>query len=161
MIFVTIGSMFPFDRLVRAMDVWTATQGASADVLAQIGEGNYKPQHMRWVARLDYAAYNAAVAGARLVVAHAGVGAVITAGECGAPIVVLPRRMYLGEHISDHQMETAAWLRGKPGIYVAESEADIPAHIAAAFVQEAPSSRRIEDAADAVFIARLRAFILR
>jgi hypothetical protein len=25
-IFVTIGSMFPFDRLIRAMDVWAAAQ---------------------------------------------------------------------------------------------------------------------------------------
>ena len=27
MIFVTIGSMFPFERMIRAMDAWAATEG--------------------------------------------------------------------------------------------------------------------------------------
>ena len=45
MIFVTIGSMFPFDRLIRVMDDWTARSGRK-DVLAQIGNGGYVPQHM-------------------------------------------------------------------------------------------------------------------
>ena len=59
------------------------------------------------------------IAGARLVVAHAGVGSVVSAGEQGKPIVVLPRRAALGEHTSDHQVETIGWLRGKPGVHVA------------------------------------------
>ena len=163
MIFVTIGSMFPFDRLVRAMDAWAAERGSEGaeDVLAQIGEGDYRPVHMRWVTRLARADYDATVAAARLVVAHAGVGSVVTAGEHGKPIVVLPRRLHLAEHTSDHQMETAGWLRGKPGIHVAATEADLPASIAAAMAQDAGAAHRIEGVADPAFIARLRAFILK
>lgn len=161
MIFVTIGSMFPFDRLVRAMDAWAAERRPEGgDVLAQIGEGAYRPAHMRWVARLGRSEYQAAVAGARLVVAHAGVGSVVTAGEFGKPIVVLPRRRHLAEHTSDHQMETAGWLRGKPGVHVAETEADLPARIAAALA-EPRTGIRTESVADPAFIARLRAFILK
>ena len=87
---------------------------------------------MAWVRRLERPDYAAAIARARLVVAHAGVGSVVSAGEQGKPIVVLPRRAALGEHTSDHQVETVGWLRGKPGVHVADSEAELPACIAAA-----------------------------
>jgi UDP-N-acetylglucosamine transferase subunit ALG13 len=161
-IFVTIGSMFPFDRLVRAMDEWAAGAGAEADeIVAQIGAGTYRPAHMRWVTRLSRAEYDAAVARADLVVAHAGVGSVVTAGELGTPIVVMPRRHRLGEHTSDHQMETVGWLRGKPGVHVAETEADLAAAIAAALAPGAKGAARLDQTADPAFIARLRAFILK
>ena len=52
MIFVTIGSMFPFDRLIRAMDDWAAAQPEPVELVAQIGEGSYRPAHMRWVPSL-------------------------------------------------------------------------------------------------------------
>ena len=43
-IFVTIGSMFPFDRLIRAMDAWAAAQPERrVELLAQIGDGGYEP----------------------------------------------------------------------------------------------------------------------
>jgi UDP-N-acetylglucosamine transferase subunit ALG13 len=161
LIFVTIGSMFPFDRLVRAMDAWAAARpDPDEEVLAQIGDGGHAPAHMRWVRRLDRADYDATVARARLVVAHAGVGSVVTAGEFGKPVVVLPRRQHLAEHTSDHQMETARWLRGKPGVHVAETEADLPAAVAAALARP-DDVTRLDPVADPAFIARLRDFILR
>lgn len=160
MIFVTIGSVFPFDRLVRAMDDWAASQDGTIDeMLAQIGEGAYRPANMRWVTRLGRQEYDAAVSRARLIVAHAGVGSVVTAGEHGKPIVVLPRRHHLAEHTSDHQMETVAWLRGKLGVYIADTEADLPSRIAEALCQ-GPARSRLDSAADPAFIARLRSFIL-
>ena len=45
MIFVTIGSMFPFDRLIRAMDAF-AQANPGTEILAQIGTGDYVPAHM-------------------------------------------------------------------------------------------------------------------
>jgi UDP-N-acetylglucosamine transferase subunit ALG13 len=158
MIFVTIGSMFPFDRMIRAMDVWAAAQQTAPqeEILAQIGEGRFEPRHMTWVRRLERPDYAAAIARARVVVAHAGVGSIVAAGEQGKPIVVLARRAALGEHTSDHQVETASWLRGKPGVQVAESEADLPACIA---VAAAARGERLAATADPAFIARLRRFI--
>ena len=98
----------------------------------------------------------AGIAGARLIVAHAGVGSIVSAGEQGKPIVVLPRRAGLGEHTSDHQVETVGWLRDRPGIHVARSEAELPACIAA---EAAAAGERIAATADPGFIARLRHFI--
>jgi UDP-N-acetylglucosamine transferase subunit ALG13 len=157
-IFVTVGSMFPFDRMIRAMDAWAAEEGAGEEIVAQIGAGRFEPRAMAWVRKLDRPDYAAAIARARLVVAHAGVGSVVSAGEAGRPVVVLPRRAALGEHTSDHQVETVGWLRGKPGIHVADTEAELPARIAAA-AREAAAGARIAATADPAFIARIRAFI--
>ena len=114
MIFVTIGSMFPFDRMIRAMDAWAADAGQGEEILAQIGDGAFEPRHMTWVRRLDRPDYAAAVARSRLVVAHAGIGSIVSAAEIGKPIVVLPRRAAFGEHTSDHQVETVSRLHGRP-----------------------------------------------
>ena len=130
-IFVTVGSMFPFDRLVRAMDAWAAAH-PEEEVLAQIGDGGFEPWHMRWQRLLDRAPFDDTVRRARLVVAHAGVGSVVTARTLGRPVVVLPRRRQLGEHTCDHQVETVGWLRGRPGIHVADGEEDLAARIAEA-----------------------------
>jgi UDP-N-acetylglucosamine transferase subunit ALG13 len=166
-IFVTIGSMFPFDRLIRAMDAWAASQlesgqpaggqpGEGEGVLAQIGDGGYRPRHMRWVRSLEREEYARTVAAAELVVAHAGMGSVITAGEHGKPIVLLPRRAAAGEHTNDHQVDTARWLRTRPGIYLADAEADLPDAIAAARAGGAGAA--LGTVAPAAFLARIRAF---
>ena len=52
----------------------------------------------------------------------------MTAAEHGKPVVLLPRKRSLGEHNNDHQADTAAWLRTRPGILVADTEADL-AHL--------------------------------
>lgn len=159
MIFVTIGSMFPFDRLIRAMDDWAAAragEGNGPELLAQIGDGTYEPRHMRWVRKLDRLAYGQAVAEADLVVAHAGMGSVITAGEYGKPVVLLPRLSAKGEHTNDHQVDTAVWLRTRPGVFVADTEQELEARIAAALAAGATSA--VSAAAPAEFLSRIRAF---
>jgi len=158
MIFVTIGSMFPFERMIRAMDAWAATEGRGEEILAQIGAGDYEPRHMTWVRKLDRRTYAETIRRSRLVVAHAGVGSIVTAGELRRPIVVLPRRAHLGEHTSDHQVETVGWLRAKSWVHVADDEGALPACIAAA-TEAAARGERLAAVADPDFIARLRRFI--
>ncbi|WP_299131214.1 glycosyltransferase [uncultured Amaricoccus sp.] len=160
MIFVTIGSMFPFDRLVRAMDDWAGAGGAAeGEIFAQIGAGGYEPRHMRWARELGFDDYNAAVAGAGVVVAHAGMGSVITAGDKGKPIVLLPRRAAFGEHTNDHQLDTAGWLRTRPGIYVADTERDLATRLSDALAGGVGAGA-LDTAAPAGFLSRLRAFAL-
>ena len=158
MIFVTIGSMFPFDRMIRAMDAWAAAEGRGEEILAQIGAGDYEPRHMTWVRKLDRRTYAETIRRSRLVVAHAGVGSIVTAGELRRPIVVLPRRAHLGEHTSDHQVETVGWLRAKSWVHVADDEGALPACIAAA-AAAAAAGERVARTADPAFIDRLRRFI--
>ena len=47
MIFVTVGEQLPFDRLIKTVDEWAASQGRE-DVFAQIGKASYIPKHIKW-----------------------------------------------------------------------------------------------------------------
>ena len=151
MIFVTVGSMFLFDRADRRDGSMGGRPGPGpgrGEILAQIGAGSLEPPYaLGPPARAREFART--VAGAEFVVAHAGMGSVITAGEYGKPIVLLPRRAAAGEHTNDHQIDTAGWLRRRPGIYVADAEQDLGACITEALARgagaraSAPPPRRI------------------
>jgi UDP-N-acetylglucosamine transferase subunit ALG13 len=126
-IFLTVGTHEPFDRLVRAVDAWCAVNPA-VTVFGQItGQAKYQPVHFSWVGKLSPEEHAARSAGARFLISHAGMGSIITALTYSRPIVVLPRRGHLNETRNDHQYATARKLGGKPGILVAETEAELPA----------------------------------
>lgn len=127
MIFLTIGTHEPFDRLVRAVDDWCDATGRGAEVLGQITDrGAYTPRNFDWVAKLDAAAYRARCEAAPFIISHAGMGSIITAMTFGKPIVVLPRRGHLGETRNDHQYATAQRFGARPGVHVAMEEGALP-----------------------------------
>jgi UDP-N-acetylglucosamine transferase subunit ALG13 len=131
-IFITVGSAFPFDRLIQSMDMWANENGRGDECVAQIGRGRYQPAHMEWHETLGHAHFSETMQKAKLVVAHAGMGSVITAMRHTTPIVLMPRRFEAGEHTTDHQMATARWLEGKPGVFIAWDESDLASQIQAA-----------------------------
>lgn len=151
--------MFPFDRLIQAMDQWTAATG-HGDVFAQTGNGAYVPQHMKHVRTLPQAEFTATMARAELIVAHCGMGTVITAGQAGRPMVLVPRQKALNEVTSHHQQATARWLGDRPGVFIAETEETLAATIETALETKSGSETGFAPTADAAFVARLRAAIL-
>jgi UDP-N-acetylglucosamine transferase subunit ALG13 len=128
LIFATVGSADPFDRMVRAVDEWAGSRGRT-DVFAQIGKGRYQPRHIQAVPFLSPSEFRKQVAAAQLLVAHAGMGSIITAIEAGKPIVVMPKWARLGEHRNDHQVATAKRMGQKQGIIVAWDETDLVAKL--------------------------------
>jgi UDP-N-acetylglucosamine transferase subunit ALG13 len=124
MIFVTVGTQLPFERLVQAVDAWAAVH-PSVQVLAQVNSGSYLPQHVQTVPGLAPAQFAQHFAAARVVVAHAGMGTIISALDVGKPLVLLPRLAALGEHRNDHQVGTAGHFAGFSCIRVAASEHDV------------------------------------
>lgn len=62
---------------------------------------------------------------ASLIVAHAGMGTIISGLEIGKPVLIMPRRAVLCEHRNDHQIATAQRLRGRAGIEVAMDEQEL------------------------------------
>lgn len=160
-IFVTIGSMFPFDRLIRDMDALTVEKGWDADeVFAQIGDGSYEPVHMKWTRSLDQKVFSETVERADLIVAHAGMGSAITAMQYSKPVVLMPRIEAWGEHNTDHQIATANWLRSKPGIYIADTDDDLAPKIQEALEADHSTLENLTQSASPEFIARIRAAIL-
>lgn len=124
MIFVTVGQALPFDRLIRAVDEWAGAR-QRGDVFAQTGKGHYAPVHINWVRTLKPHEFNAHARKAAAIVAHAGMGTIITALEFGCPLVVMPRRAALREHTNDHQLATARYWAKDGRIAVAFDEAEL------------------------------------
>lgn len=156
-VFLTVGSMLPFDRLVRAMDAW-ARLHPQAEVRAQIGEGGWIPGAFSYQAMHAPGDYRALCEWADVIVSHVGMGTVITAAELGRPLVALPRRAALGEVTSDHQAATAQWLRGRKGITVVEDETGLGAAIESAAGGLAPDPAG--DAGRERLIGVVRRFLL-
>jgi UDP-N-acetylglucosamine transferase subunit ALG13 len=157
-VFVSVGSMMPFDRLVRAMDEWAAAN-PEVSVLIQIGRGKYEPRHARFVQLMPVGEYREMVAGALLFVAHAGMGSIIAAIEAGRPLLMLPRLHAEGEHNNDHQLATAANIGNRPGLHVATSAEDLQARASAMLASAAAVPAPIGKLAPAAFTDRIRAFI--
>lgn len=127
-VFVTVGSMLPFDRLIRAVADWAASH-PDVTVVAQVGQGGYGPENIIHHAMLTPQQYRENCGAADVIVSHLGMGTVITAAELGKPLVALPRRPELAEVTSDHQMATAGWLRDRPGVIVVDHESELGAAI--------------------------------
>jgi len=156
-IFVTIGSMFPFDRLVRRMDE-VAQAMPQESFFAQIGDGEFLPQHMDYARMLDRRAFLEKLKAAKLLVAHAGMGSVISALEAGTPMLLLPRQAKWAEVNTDHQVATARWLQGRQDIRICFEDADLPAAVAAA-LEAPPADRVMSRTAPKDFTDKLKQFI--
>jgi UDP-N-acetylglucosamine transferase subunit ALG13 len=120
-IFVTVGTQLPFDRLISTVDGWAA-RNPQADVFAQIGPTSFRPAHIQWVPFLNADECQKKVEQANIIVAHAGMGSIITALEIGKRIIVMPRRAVHNEHRNDHQIATARSLLAQGHVLVAFDE---------------------------------------
>lgn len=124
MIFLTVGSELPFDRLVRTIDEWCVDRGRQ-DVFGQIAEpgtGGYRPTNFEWRPFLSTHDYDQHCRDADLIVGHAGMGSIITAMTYMKPIVIMPRKAAFKETRNDHQIATAEWLGERNGVLVAQDE---------------------------------------
>lgn len=163
MIFLTTGSELPFNRLVRAVDMWCATKGRS-DVIGQLGRlgpDDHQPAHFQWHAFLAPDEYNRLFAEAEVIVAHAGMGSIISALTLSKPILMLPRLARLNETRNDHQVATLRRFVEREGVYGAETEEEIPALLDRILGSDLVSSdRKISSYADEAFTGALRTFLL-
>jgi len=127
MIFVAVGTQFPFNRLIEYMDAWAADH--NEEVIAQISDGDYIPQHMKWERFLDGEQYNENIAEASVFVSHAGMGNIISAREQQTPIIVMNRQFKLGEHRNDHQADGLKWMGKLEGVLTASTEEELQQQI--------------------------------
>ena len=158
MIFVTVGSQLPFDRLIIAMDEWVAKQTDSVDVFAQIGLTDYRPKNLRFAESISPKEFSEMVRAATIMVAHAGMGSVLTALEVGKPLVLMPRRGNLLETRNDHQIATAKWLAEREGIFVAMDETSLPSALDRA-LSSCTGGKQISSYASPSLIGALKEFI--
>ncbi|MGC4024847.1 MAG: glycosyltransferase [Mesorhizobium sp.] len=124
MILLSVGTQFPFDRLVQAVDEW-AFRAARTDVIGQIGPSTYKPKAMKCFGLVTPDEMRDLQAQADIMIAHAGMGSILTAMELGKPIIVFPRDHALGEHRNGHQLATADRFSDTPGVFVVRDVASL------------------------------------
>lgn len=124
MIFVTVGTDLPFDRLVQAVNCW-AKENARSDVFAQTGRSGSKPDFIESAEFLEPTEFTKRFKRADLIVGHAGMGTILSALRFGKPALVMPRRADLGEQRNDHQMATARRLAALGKVNVAFDEAEL------------------------------------
>lgn len=125
MIFCTIGTQAPFDRFVRIVDEVAAQ--LNEEVVAQVYKSKYTAQHIRMVDFLPPDEFNDLFDKARLIVAHAGMGTIISAMRKHKPIIIFPRIAALGEHRNDHQLATAQKMEELGYVYVAKDADELRA----------------------------------
>ncbi len=125
MIFLTVGSQLPFDRLTAAVDEWAATH-PEAVVFGQVGDTDAPPCHFAFVSTMTPEEYQQRFADADLIIAHAGMGTIIAALESHKPMLMLPRLAELAESRNDNQVGTARHFRSFGLFEIVGSEAEIP-----------------------------------
>lgn len=123
-IFVTVGTDLPFNRLVRVVDEWAQASGRT-NVFAQIGETDWRPAHISWSKFIQPPEFTKHFSEADVVVAHAGMGTILSALQFEKPILVMPRRARLGEQRNEHQLATARRLSELGKVNVAMDEAEL------------------------------------
>lgn len=159
MIFATVGTQLPFDRLLLALDTW-AGQHPKVPVLAQTGRTTARYAHLTAVPQMDQARFADSVAKARVIVAHAGMGTILTALELGKPLILMPRRADQGEHRNDHQRDTAAEMARLSTVTVVEDSAALCSALSRALDQaSAPTPTGDGGIASASLLEALRGFI--
>ena len=122
MTFVTLGTQnFPFNRLLELVDRLVAEGVLQGEVFAQTGCSTYVPRHFAHVDFLAPADYNRHIAESDLVIAHAGVGTIMSCLSRHKKLIVVPRTEKHGEHVDDHQFEIAEEFARKGCLLAAET----------------------------------------
>lgn len=117
MIFATVGTQVPFDRFVKAVDEIAPEIGEP--IIAQTIGCTYQAKNIETVGLLSPDEFNKIFDAARLIVAHAGMGTILSALTRQKPIIVMPRLAAYKEHRNDHQISTAMKLHELGYIHVA------------------------------------------
>ena len=126
MIFLTVGTQFPFDRLVKAVDKAAGTNGFDEQIIAQIGESSYYPENFEASPSVEKAVFDRHFNEADSVISHAGMGTITMALEQRKPLLVMPRLKKYGEVVNDHQLAIATKFEQLGYLLVAYNDDDVP-----------------------------------
>jgi UDP-N-acetylglucosamine transferase subunit ALG13 len=107
MIFLTVGTQFPFDRLVCAIDRIVGDGLICEKLFAQIGESSYRPRNFESVASLEKEMFDKYVKQASGIISHAGMGTITIALSNHKPLLVMPRLKRYHEVVNNHQVAIA------------------------------------------------------
>jgi UDP-N-acetylglucosamine transferase subunit ALG13 len=126
MIFLTVGTQFPFDRLVKAVDDIASRNALEEQLFGQIGTTSYHPMSFQAVASLEKTQFDIYLRKAKAIISHAGMGTILMALEYEKPLLVMPRLRKYGEAVNNHQVDIARRFEQLGHILVAYNEEEFP-----------------------------------
>lgn len=157
-VFVTVGALTPFDRMVAAV-LAAKGQGLLPEaLLVQTGRGSrFAPGALgdtRFTESLDFDSIQAELARADIVVCHGGTGSIITALREGCRVIAMPRQFARGEAFDDHQQEIVTAFAAR-GLLIAADDADDLPHALAAARAMTPVRATTDPQALRIFLTRV------
>lgn len=102
-IFVTVGSTYPLDRLIKEID--EIAKNKDYEIFCQIGKSNVKPKNIKYVDLLEFEEMQKKIKWADIIITHAGIGTMIDSLSKNKKLILFPRLKKYGEAIDDHQLE--------------------------------------------------------
>ena len=154
MIFVTIGTQLPFDRLIKIID--ELAPQLNEEIIAQVYQCGFSPKNIKTVDFLAPDEFNTLFDKARLIISHAGMGTILSALQKDKPIIVFPRIAALGEHRNEHQLATAHKFKEMGAVNVAMNEEELSSML---LNGELATLQHIGNSASASLIQSIKNFI--
>lgn len=106
MIFVTLGTQScDFSRCTKMIDELVSKHSIKEPIIAQIGHTAYKPQGVKCFDFVSEQEYQRYIREARVIISHAGTGALFSSISKGKKVIAVARLHKYGEMINDHQTE--------------------------------------------------------
>ncbi len=106
MIYVTLGTQNnDFSRCLKAVEELMEVMNIEEDVIAQTGYTSYRPKKIKCVDFISEKQYQEYISEARVVISHAGSGALFSSIAHGKKIIAMARLAKYGEMLNDHQLE--------------------------------------------------------
>ena len=154
MIFVITGTQLPFDRLIRMLDELAPL--LNEEIVAQVNGSSYLPQHINTIDLMPPDEFDRLFKRARLILAHAGMGTILSALTMHKPLIVFPRIAALGEHRNEHQLATAEKMKALGYCYVATDKEELQSLL---LTPELHPLRSIGSAASSSLVQSITEFI--
>jgi UDP-N-acetylglucosamine transferase subunit ALG13 len=109
MIFYTVGTQLPFDRLTKFVDDFALK--TEIPIYGQIGSGNYKPSNFDYCEQLEVSEFESKFNASDIIISHAGMGTILQSLVAGKIICICARQAEFNEHRNNHQLATVERFR--------------------------------------------------
>ena len=105
LIFVTVGTQIPFDRLLKSVEKQIELGNIKEKVIVQAGVTNFKSDKMEIVGFIPMNEFKKIIEDAKIIICHGGVGTITDGLKNNKVIIACPRLERFDEAKNDHQKQ--------------------------------------------------------
>lgn len=116
MIFLTVGTQLPFDRLVKVVNEFSKAN-PEVKIVGQVGHTQVEKLNFEYYETLSISEFEKFFNESEAVISHAGMGTILTALTSGKALFMMPRLHKYQEHRNDHQLGTLEKFKNKAFCY--------------------------------------------